>query len=331
VATPQPETVYSFERAYRREKRARQQAEALLERRSRELFEAKQRIESQYENLQAAHRKLTLAQAQLVQSEKMASVGQLAAGIAHEINNPIAFVASNLNSFEKCLDSMCEVVSAYDSVVKATGEQEARHVAALESTLAQVDVNFLVQDMRDIINESREGTRRVSDIVIGLKNFSRLDDDDRNKADINEGLRATLKIAWNEIKYRCQVETDYGEIPKIECNAGHLNQVFLNLIMNAVQACEGDGLIEIRTRAVDDALQIEIKDNGSGIDQSDMSAIFNPFFTTKEVGQGTGLGLSISYAIVEQHGGSILVDSVVGRGTTFTVVLPIDPPKAAAE
>jgi signal transduction histidine kinase len=195
--------------------------------------------------------------------------------------------------------------------------------------LAQVDVNFLVQDLRDIINESRDGTRRVSDIVIGLRNFSRLDEDDRNKADINEGLRATLKIAWNEIKYRCQVETDYGDIPEIECNAGQLNQVFLNLIMNAVQACDDDGEIEIRTRAVDDALRIEIEDNGSGIDQSDMSAIFNPFFTTKEVGQGTGLGLSISYAIVEQHGGSILVDSVVGKGTTFTVVLPIDNPKAS--
>ena len=323
-----PDCNANYYRAYLREKRARHQAEEILEKRSRELFEANARIETQYANLEAAHDQLKEAQGQLVQSEKMASVGQLAAGIAHEINNPMAFISSNLNTLSRTAEHFASLLSEYESFVASVRQMAPELFASSLSTLGQVlvreDVRFLLGDMKEIVEDSREGADRVSEIVLGLRNFSRLDDDTPKVASINEGLRGTLKIAASEIQYQHVIETEYGDIPDTLCFAGQLNQVFLNLIVNASQACSGNGRILIRTFVESEHVVIEIEDNGKGIDPKHLNAIFNPFFTTKDVGQGTGLGLSISYAIIKKHGGDIQVTSDLGKGTTFRVMLPVE-------
>lgn len=319
---PQPsQAPPKFERAYLREKEARKKAEFLLENRSRELYEANQRIERQLAKLQAA-------QAQLVQSEKMASVGQLAAGIAHEINNPVAFVRSNLVTLDTYIKALAELVATYEKLGQAAkAGDEAGIKAALEAVDAACDdedFEFVVEDSGDIIKESTAGADRVTSIVQGLKNFSRLDENEIKEADVNEGIESTLKIARNEIKYRCEVETSLSELPMIRCFPGQLNQVFLNLLVNAAQAIEEKGQVRIASFSRDDCVFVEISDDGCGIPEENLKSIFNPFFTTKDVGEGTGLGLSISYAIVQKHGGEILVRSEVGKGTTFTIQLPLD-------
>ena len=328
MSQKQPESAPSYERAYKREKLARKQAEQLLERRSRELYEAKQRIEKQLGRLEKAHDDLKFAQAQLVQSEKMASVGQLAAGIAHEINNPVAFIASNLNSLGSYVGAFEKLIRAYagltEAVVSKDGKVARERLEEIEALKSEEDYDYLFEDVVEIISESRDGTERVVEIVQGLKNFSRLDENELKDASVNEGIESTLKIAWNELKYTCNVKTDLGELPAIRCYAGQLNQVFLNLLVNAAQATGEDGEVQIRTYRSGSAVNIEIKDNGCGIAQEHLDSIFNPFFTTKDVGEGTGLGLSISYAIVEKHGGDIKVESQVGVGTTFTITLPIE-------
>ncbi|MBU2676045.1 MAG: hypothetical protein KJP16_03100 [Gammaproteobacteria bacterium] len=323
-----PDPNGNYHRAYLREKRARRQAEEILETRSRELFEANARIETQYANLEASHDQLKEAQGQLVQSEKMASVGQLAAGIAHEINNPMAFISSNLNTLSRTAERFAYVLREYESFV-ASARQVAPGLFAssldtLDQVLSRSDVRYLLGDMKEIVEDSREGADRVSEIVLGLRNFSRLDDDTPKIASVNEGLRGTLKIAASEIQYQHVIETDYGDIPDIFCFAGQLNQVFLNLIVNASQACSKNGRILVRTFVESGHVVVEIDDNGKGIDPKHLNAIFNPFFTTKDVGQGTGLGLSISYAIIKKHGGDIQVTSERGKGTTFRVMLPME-------
>lgn len=323
-----PDPNANYHRAFLREKRARRQAEDLLESRSRELFEANARIETQYANLEAAHDQLKQAQGQLVQSEKMASVGQLAAGIAHEINNPMAFISSNLNTLGRTAERFASVLREYESFVANVRQVAptlfASSLDALDQSLVREEVRYLLHDMKEIVEDSREGADRVSEIVLGLRNFSRLDDDTPKLADVNEGLRGTLKIVASEIQYQHVIKTDYGDIPDIICFAGQLNQVFLNLIVNASQACSEDGRINIRTFVESEHVVVEIEDNGKGINPKHLNAIFNPFFTTKDVGQGTGLGLSISYAIIKKHGGDIRVTSDPGEGATFRVMLPIE-------
>ncbi|MBT8091719.1 MAG: histidine kinase, partial [Gammaproteobacteria bacterium] len=265
-----PDRNANYHRAYLREKRARHQAEEILEKRSRELFEANVRIETQYANLEAAHDQLKEAQGQLVQSEKMASVGHLAAGIAHEINNPMAFVSSNLNTLGRTAERFARVLREYESFVASVRQMApelfASSLTTLGHVLAKEDVRFLLGDMKEIVEDSREGADRVSEIVLGLRNFSRLDDDIPKTANINEGLRGTLKIAASEIRYQHVIKTDYGDIPDMLCFAGQLNQVFLNLIVNASQACSENGKIQIRTFVESDHVVVEIEDNGRGID-----------------------------------------------------------------
>jgi two-component system NtrC family sensor kinase len=321
------ETAPSYQRAFERERAARKRAEELLESKSRELFDANRRLDRNYRKLEVAHDELKMAQAQLVQSEKMASVGQLAAGIAHEINNPIAFIRSNLTTLAEYGRSVKAVIELYEqAALQVVNRQQDRAEAILRQLAelrAKMDFDIVLEDCEGVISESLEGAERVTEIVGNLRNFSRLDENEIKEADINEGIHSTLKIAWNELKYRCNVQTDFGELPEIMCCPGQLNQVFLNMLVNSVQAIEESGEIRIATRTENDRIVIEISDTGCGIPEESLGEIFNPFFTTKEVGKGTGLGLSISYAIIEKHNGHIEVRSEVGKGTTFMIFLPI--------
>jgi two-component system NtrC family sensor kinase len=266
--------------------------------------------------------KLEAAQAQLLQSEKMAAVGQLAAGIAHEINNPMAFVTSNINSFETGLDDLMALIDEYDENIIKPGSAAIQ--ASAQQLKEKYDFDFLMQDLKDLIAETKEGADRVKKIVQDLKDFSHVSESEWQLADLHKGLDSTLNVIWNEIKYKAEVVKHYGDIPAIECIASQLNQVFMNLIINASHAIENKGIITITTRmANDNTVTISVKDDGHGIDKQNLARLFEPFFTTKPVGKGTGLGLSLSYNIIKKHQGKIEVKSEPGTGTEFTIVLPV--------
>jgi two-component system NtrC family sensor kinase len=245
-------------------------------------------------------------QAQLMQSEKMRSLGQLVAGVAHELNNPIGFVHANLQLLD---DYVQKLVAA-----QLAGEDASRYEAAIEKLLGR----------------SREGTERVKQIVQDLRTFSRMDQAELAEVDLNEEIERTIALMEPRFKGGVAVERDYGELPPVRCYAGQLNQVFMNLLMNACDALEGRGTIQIRTRARPGGVRLEFRDDGPGIPPEDQARIFEPFFTTKPVGKGTGLGLSISYGIVERHGGRMLLGSAPGEGTTFVIELPLEPPPESA-
>ncbi len=256
---------------------------------------------------------------QLLQSEKMASIGQLAAGVAHEINNPIGFVHSNLGSLEKYLLDLFAVLEGYEQVLGGAAKQ-----ADLEALKKKVDVAYLKEDIPALLNESRDGISRVKKIVQNLKDFSRIDTSDEPQwANLHTGIDSTLNIVMNEIKYKAEVKKSYGDLPDIQCMPSEINQVFMNLLVNAAQAIEERGVITIGTGRAEDQVWVEIADSGKGIAEEHLNRIFDPFFTTKPVGKGTGLGLSLSYGIVQKHHGRIDVNSEVGKGTTFRVWLPI--------
>jgi len=269
--------------------------------------------------------KLQKAQAQLLQSEKMASIGQLAAGVAHEINNPVGFVNSNMGSLNNYVATLLRLVERYDRLL-----QDERIPPSLRDEAmglkVDADLDFVREDVTALVAESMEGLKRVKDIVQALKDFSHVGESDWQVADIHHGLESTLNIAHNEIKYKARVIKEFGSIPPVKCLASQLNQVFMNLIVNASQAIPESGEIRIRTEERDGWIIIAISDNGSGIAPEHLPRIFEPFFTTKPVGQGTGLGLSLSYSIVQRHGGRIDVESTPGKGTCFTIRIPIEPP-----
>ena len=274
-------------------------------------------------------RALETAQMQLMHAEKMASLGQLAAGIAHEINNPIGFVSSNLGSLERYLEEVISLVEAYARGAAASADRAV--FAEATELRRQLDYDFLCDDARQLLVECRDGIDRVRKIVQDLKGYSHVGND-WQWADLHEGLDSTLNIARNELKYHCTVIREYGDLPQICCMPSQINQVFMNLLVNAAHAIEGQGEIVIRTaRFGDDAVQIHISDTGKGIPPENLSRIFEPFFTTKKVGQGTGLGLALSWRIVERHHGRLEVKSEPGKGTTFILTLPVMPPEAENE
>ncbi|NOY88871.1 MAG: PAS domain S-box protein [FCB group bacterium] len=249
---------------------------------------------------------LHISQEKLMQSDKLAAIGTLAAGVAHEINNPIGFVNSNLNTMGK-------YIKVFGDYVTGKGTQ------GLE------DIKDILEDFKDAIDESSEGIQRVKKIVADLKSFSRVDHAEKESVNINEGLESTLNIVWNELKYKCKVEKDYGELPEYYCYPNQINQVFMNILINAGHAIEHDkGLITIKTWNDGNKIYISIKDNGRGIPQKDLNKIFQPFFTTKEVGKGTGLGLSLVYDIIKKHKGNIDVKSKEGTGTEFIITIPLE-------
>lgn len=309
--------------------------EERVERRTQKVMEQKQKLEEAYDQLK-------VTQKQLVQSEKMASIGQLAAGVAHEINNPVAFVKSNINSLKRYVGSYQQLITLQNDIVQAIAQQARENndeaMAQLQEKIAQLDnfyeeedIEFINEDIDTLLSESITGTSRVEEIVKGLKSYSRESDDSMEPCDLNACLEETLKMLHNELKHACEVNTVFTPLPMCQCNKGKIVQVFTNLIVNAVQAMDQNGKLTVTTQHKrndegKDAILIRISDTGKGIPPENLSKLFDPFFTTKPVGQGTGLGLSISHGIIEDHGGTISVDSEVGKGTTFNIGLPVDQP-----
>lgn len=275
-------------------------------------------LHRQQHQLALAHDTLKHNQAQILQQEKMASVGQLAAGVAHEINNPMGFIASNLSSLAKYLERLTEFIRTLEAKLQGAPDNE------LDALRNKLKIDYILGDAQHLVEESLDGAERVKKIVQGLKNFSRVDQAERLPADINECLDSTLNIVWNELKYKCEVKKEYGTLPPTICNPQQLNQMFMNLLVNAAQAIETKGEISIKTWADQDWIYTRISDTGCGIPQDKIKRIFEPFYTSKEVGKGTGLGLSIVYDIVvKNHKGDIQIESEEGRGTAFTVKIPV--------
>jgi len=283
-----------------------------------------QALQAKGEEQQRLIHKLREAHEQLLQSEKMASIGQLAAGIAHEINNPVGFVNSNMSSLNNYVGTLLRVIDGYEKAAAAYPPLAAQMAALSRGA----DLAFLRDDVTDLVRESMDGLKRVRDIVQALKDFSHVGENEWQVADLHRGLDSTLNIVSNEIKYKATVEKHYGTLPQVTCLASQLNQVFMNLLVNAGHALRGRGVITIRTGVQQDWVWIEIADDGVGIAPENLNRIFEPFFTTKPVGTGTGLGLSLSYGIVNRHGGRIDVASELGKGTRFTVHLPVKPPQS---
>ena len=268
---------------------------------------------------------LAQAQLQVLQTEKMASLGQLAAGIAHEVNNPVGFVSSNLGTLKR----YSENIERFFNELKSGFSQNGKFRDALlllDDTVRKLKIEFILNDMNSVIDESLEGTSRVKRIVQDLKDFSHIDTKKLVSFDLNDGIESTLNILRNELKHKAELNKELGDIPHIICFPQQLNQVIMNLVMNGIQAIEGFGIITICTFEEDNGVSLQISDNGCGMPKEIVSRVFDPFFTTKDVGQGTGLGLHIVYGIVNRHGGSIKIDSSQGVGTTFTVNLPLAPP-----
>ena len=276
------------------------------------------------DELKRLNQTLRHTQEQLIQSEKLASIGQLAAGVAHEINNPVGYVFSNFSSLERYLGDLFRMLGAYEAIETQLAGTPA--AAALASLKQEIELDYLKEDVPALMAESREGISRVRKIVQDLKDFSHVDArKEWEWTDLHKGLDSTLNIVHNEIKYKADVIKEYGTLPDVQCLASELNQVFMNLLVNAAHAIDKPrGTIHLRSGAGDGHVWVEVEDDGSGIAPDTLSRIFDPFFTTKPVGKGTGLGLSLSYGIVQKHGGHIEVDSVVGRGTRFRVVLPVE-------
>ena len=259
-------------------------------------------------------KKLKEAQNQLLQSEKMAAIGQLAAGVAHEINNPVGFVNSNLGSLKIYADKLLTVVSAYES----------NDPAQISEARQKADLEFLRQDLPSLLTESQEGLGRVTKIVQDLKDFSHVDHADRQIANLNAAMESTLNVVWNELKYKAEVIRELGEIPPVDCVPAQINQVFMNLLVNAAQAIPKQGKIFVRSGLENEQVWFEVEDTGSGMSSETQQRIFEPFFTTKPVGKGTGLGLSISYdIIVKKHHGRMDVNSEIGKGSRFRLWLPL--------
>ncbi len=280
--------------------------------------------------LQQAYDELKRTQAQLVQSEKMASIGQLAAGVAHEINNPIGYLHSNLATLGQYVRDILEVQDAHDAALPLLADPAA--IDHIEQRKQKADFAFLREDIHVLLSESLEGIHRVRKIVQDLKDFAHAGNNEAWEwTDLRHSLRRTLNIVHNELKYKAEIRQDLADIPEIRCLPGQLNQVFMNLLVNASHAIETAGEVRLRTWHEDGWVVVEIADSGCGIPVEVMDRIFEPFFTTKPVGKGTGLGLSISYGIVKKHGGRIEVESQPGQGTTFRVVLPVAGPEAAGE
>lgn len=267
------------------------------------------------------------AQGQLVESEKMASLGQLTAGIAHEINNPINFVISNVNPLRRDIDQIIDAFSQLDSMVQAgTPLQEIKDkMLALKE---DIEYDYLIEEIDFLLKGITDGSERTAEIVKGLRIFARLDEHDLKRVNINEGLDSTTIIVNSLLNSKIIIEKDYEDIPLVECYAGKLNQVFLNIITNGIHAVKekfkdkSGGIIRIGTRTSGDMLNISISDNGTGMSEEVKHKIFEPFFTTKDVGEGTGLGLSIAYNVIKKHNGKITINSVVGEGTEFVISIP---------
>lgn len=273
--------------------------------------------------LMALNTDLSHAQAQLMQSEKMASIGQLAAGVAHEINNPIGYIFSNVGTLEKYIANLFEMLRFYETIEQQIVSPESKN--QLKALKEKIELDYLIEDIPELMSQSKEGIDRVRKIVQDLKDFSRIDTNlEWQWTNLHQGFDSTLNVVNNEVKYKADVIKEYGDIPNVECLPSQINQVILNLVVNASHAMGDErGSITLRTSVDHEDVLIEVIDTGSGIPPTVISRIFDPFFTTKPVGKGTGLGLSLSYGIIKKHQGELTVSSELGKGTTFTIRLPI--------
>jgi signal transduction histidine kinase len=286
-----------------------------LERAMREwkLLQDKKRFEKQ----------LKESQSQVIQQEKMATIGLLAAGVAHEVNNPMGFITSNLNSLTKYIDKLVQYIDFQGKAIELCADEATR------STLAEmrqhINLDFLVSDLRELITESLEGSRRVSKIVQDLQCFSRAENNKAVPSDLNETIMRTIRMVRNEIRAVAELELKLENLPPVVCQPQQIGQVVMNLLMNAAHSIQDKGLVTLAAAQVGDSVEISVTDNGCGIQPEHLERIFEPFFTTKESGRGTGLGLAISQEIINKHGGELLVECIDGISTTFTVRLPIGP------
>lgn len=268
--------------------------------------------------------KLEEAHNQLLQAEKMASIGQLAAGVAHEINNPIGFVSSNLETLQHYCRTLLQTLDFAGQLL--TKQADTQLTARYQDHLRHHQLEFLVQDMPELITESLEGTNRVMSIVKSLREFSHVDSSEWKETNLIEGMESTLRIINNELKYKATIHKDYqSQMPLVYCQSMQINQVFMNLLLNAAQAMEQPGDIFINITTEDDYAKISIRDTGTGIAPEHLNKIFDPFFTTKPVGAGTGLGLSLSYTFIQSHHGTLSVNSTLGHGAEFVIKLPLNP------
>jgi two-component system NtrC family sensor kinase len=281
--------------------------------------------------LHALNAKLSSAQEHLIQSEKLASIGQLAAGVAHEINNPIGYIFSNFGTLEKYLAQLFEMLDKYEQSERTHGN--AATVADLVTLKHKIDMEFLKEDIPTLMSESKEGIVRVRKIVQDLKDFSHVDaTQEWQYTNLNQGIDSTINVVNSEIKYKADLVKEYGVLPDVQCMGSQINQVVMNLVVNAAHAMGAErGKITIRTGCDGPHVWVEVADTGSGIPKDVLPRIFDPFYTTKPVGKGTGLGLSLSYGIIQKHNGSITVETEIGKGTTFRVVIPVSQPEAHAK
>jgi PAS domain S-box-containing protein len=323
----------------------RKLAEQELERKNRLLKRAVDAERQASLEQQRAHDELKRTQSRLVQSEKLAGLGQLVAGVAHEINNPLAFVGNNVAVLQRDVKSVVEMLSRYQKADPVIADHEPALSAELRELAAQIDLPYTLENLYELLTRSRDGLRRIQQIVNDLRHFARLDDADLHDADLNAGIESTVNIVQGKAKSRrVRIEKQLGALPPVSCYPAKVNQVVMNLLTNAIDASPEGSVITIRTSLVpagagdkllqvkpgqtlESSVRIEVIDEGAGIAPAIRQRIFDPFFTTKPPGHGTGLGLSISYGIIQDHGGSIDVESSPGKGATFVVMLPLKPVK----
>lgn len=312
----------NYHKAYLRQVAARERAEGLLESRARELYDSN-------ESLRTALDELQKQKINLVQQEKLASIGLLAAGIAHEINNPVSFVKSNLQSLRSYLNALTDPINRYLEIAEDLYTQPVSadlklKLRSINLMLEKEDVNFISADSLDSIQEGLAGIERIEDIIGSLKDYSRTESNKRSLIDVNQVVDDALKLIWNELKYKCEIIKDLGEIPLIYGSSGQLSQIFINLAMNAAQSMESPGTLAITTICDSDYIYIHFSDDGPGIEEDNLLKLFDPFFTTKDIGSGTGLGLYVSYGLAKKHRGKIEATNNQEKGATFTVTLPVD-------
>jgi len=286
----------------------------------RNVISVKKALEQKVEELRKANQEIKNAQSQMVHSAKMISLGQIVAGVAHELNNPIGSIHSNMQSLESYIEKIRKLVEEYHELRDSLPSAEKESWVKKEKDL---DIDFILNDIGELTKSCIDGARRTRDIVLGLRTFSRMDSGGLRMENIHEGIQSTIKLLAPQFKNRITVHLEFGDIPEVECNLQQLNQVLVNLLSNAAQAIQGKGDIWVRTRIENQKVRMDIEDNGPGISNENLSKIFDPFFTTKKVGEGTGLGLSIAYGLIQKHQGDISVSSVLQKGTCFTILLPL--------
>ncbi len=315
-----------YKKAYLREKAIREKAESLLEDKSRDLFLANEELQKNFDALKSTTEALHSTQAQLIHQEKMVSIGQLAAGVAHEINNPLAFVISNVNSIKEYVAVFKQLLDEYHKIGKNitedTDHPQYEDMIKIKKVEDDEDLNFISEDLESLFIETTTGAERVKNIVADLRKFSNIDQADICQANINDCIDQAINITADEVSKTCKIEKNLGDIPSIQCYPGELNQVFMHLLTNAAQATEEQGTITIQSSDDEKNINITVSDTGKGIPEEKLVDLFNPFFTMNDVGGGMGLGLATVYAIIQNHQGKIDVESQLGTGTSFSISIP---------